>query len=171
MTNMPADQWREYDEATKDNARKWIESIIGGYYRKCRLYNLDLAAERLHAAADESHASRYSDVTWGVVDRILEDSRATYEDCTEIQFIKRFPYIWPDSTEWESKTIPVSDLAQECSNRWHALNGERADGDGLPSRASAADMTVEQLADWYVELNDPNTIFSVTPRWDDEDLD
>lgn len=43
--------------------------------------------------------------------------------------------------------------------------------DALPSRASAADMTVEQLADWYVELNDPNTIFSVTPRWADEDID
>lgn len=158
-------------EATRGNARDWIETRLMDSGRDPYDWDLDSAARMLYDAADESHASRYSDVPWGVVDRILEDSRATYEDCTEIQFIKRFPYIWPDSTEWESKTIPVSDLAQECSNRWHALNGERADGDGLPSRASAADMTVEQLADWYVELNDPNTIFSVTPRWDDEDLD
>ena len=109
-------------EATRGNARDWIETRLMDSGRDPYDWDLDSAARMLYDAAVESHAPYYDYVPCATVERILETTETTYANCDAVRFTKRQGRAWPDGTKW-GKTIPASGLAWACVTRWHDLDG------------------------------------------------
>lgn len=86
-------------EATRGNARGWLEDHLAASGRDPYDWDLDAAAALLYDAAVESHAPYYDYVPRATVERILENTETTYANCDAVRFTKRQGRTWPDGTK------------------------------------------------------------------------
>lgn len=110
------------------------------------------------------------------------------DNSTIIRFTKSHGFRWNDGSKW-NKDIPVGQLARACTEAWNDIDDMNFASAELPTEelckkceallddddsdqedwdrfndslsAYAEAMTVEQLTEWFVRLNDPATILGV----------